>query len=235
MRVLDGLPKGEKKITEARMYFKEELRVTKRQLERTEKGEKRAKALFKVATAKSKEWRDSSNKWEKVAEDRVVELKETQLELSRLQGVANGLREHDVQRVKEIEDLRRALDEEKAARHVEAEKFSNSLQSWKEDYDFQQTLLKRAKIDTINWYKGSSYFKNHLSRFAAEYFASGMQAGAKQVIRRTPGAIELELDYGSTEEVPLPPFVLADYPDEGIEKEAFIGFIPSAPSGTKRV
>ncbi len=235
MRFLDGLSKDEKKVLEDRLRYKEEVRITRQQLQAAEKSLKKAKAANLTQSAKSREWHDLADEWEKTAEDRAMEIKGMQLELSRMQGVEAGLREQNEQRAKEIEDLRRALDEEKAARHAEVEKLSNSLHGWKEDYDFQQTLLKRAKIDTINWYKGSPYFEKHLSRFAAEYFASGMQAGAKQVVRRTPDAIELELDYESTEGVQFPKFVLADYPDEGIEKEAFVGFIPSAPSGAKRV
>ncbi len=234
MRFLDGLPKGEAKLTKECMYFKEEARIAKTQLQAAQRSEKKAKAATKTISAKSKEWQDSSKEWERTAENRAIEIKGLQAEVARLQSVESGLRDQDEQHVKEIEELRRSLDDERIASRAEIAKLTSSLQGWREDYNSQQTLLKSAKIDAINWYKGSSYFRDHLSKFAAMFYQSGMEAGVKQMVRKTPGAVELEPDYEVNEGVPFPQFNLADYPDDNLESEISVGTVPVTPSGHKR-
>ncbi len=235
MRLMEDLPKGEAKLAKVRMYYKEELRITKNQLLAAEKSEKRAKALTKVTSAKSKEWHDSSDRWEKKAGDRATEIEVLRAEVTRLQGVEIGLREQDEQRENAMEELRRSFEAEKTASQTKIEGLTNSLRGLRENYDSQQTLLKSAKIDAITWYKSSSFFRNHLSRFAAMFFARGMEAGAKQMVRRTPGAVDLELDYEATEGVPFPQFKLVDYPDDDLESEISAGSVSVIPSSHKRV
>ncbi len=234
MRILDGLPKGETKLTEKCAYFKEEARLFKQGMEKAQKSEKKSKAAIKTYTEKSLEWQNSSKVWQGKAEERAAEVEKLQAEVVKLQSADAVLRQKDEQREKEIEELKRSFEAERVASHDEIEKLSSSLQGWKENYNSQQTLLKSAKIDAINWYKESPFFKDHLSKFAAMFYQSGMDAGMKQMVRRTPAAVALEPDYEADEGVPFPQFKLADYPDDNLEAEISVGTVPATPSGHKR-
>ena len=192
-------------------------------VEKAQKGEKRAKASVAAITEKSLEWQRKAEE----SDAEVTKLQGAVAEVERLQAEVERLQRVGGERESAFEDLR-------CSSQAEIEKLSSSLKGWKENYNDSQIALKRAKMDAISWYKGSSYFMNNLSRFAAEFFASGMQAGAAQMVRKTPGAAAFELDYNSTEGVPFPQFNPADYPDEGIEQAVSAGTVPSTPTGTKR-
>ncbi len=192
-------------------------------VEKAQKGEKRAKASAAASAEKSLEWQKKAEE----SDAEVTRLQGAVTEVERLQAEVERLQRVGGERESAFEDL-------KCSSQAEIEKLSSSLKGWKDNYNDSQLALKRAKMDAINWYKGSSYFINNLSRFAAEFFASGMQAGAAQMIRKTPGAVALELDYESNEGVPFPQFNPADYSDEGLEQAVSVGTVPSTPSGTKR-
>ncbi len=199
-------------------------------VEKARKGEERAKASVATITEKSLEWQRKAEEWQKKAEASaadVTKLQDAAEEAERLQAEVERLQRVAGERESALEDL-------KSSSQAEIEKLSSSLKGWRANYNDSQTALKRAKMDAINWYKGSSYFINNLSSFAAEFFASGMQAGAAQMVRRTPDAVPLELDYDSQEGIPFPKFNPADYPDEGIEQAVSAGTVPSTPTGTKR-
>ncbi len=257
MRAIEDAPRDQLKLIEERAYYKTEAQVARSAEKTALKNEKKAKTAAKVLSDKiselgrdlreaktnaedfdhlAKEWQLAAQQHESEKEElkkEVEELKradeEMRLKNEQLGRETEELKAKNEQLGRETEELRRVCEAEMAARRAEAEELAGSLQGWKDRCLAQQTQLKRARIEAIDWYKREGGFQDHLGKNAALWYRCGVEVGVRQAVRRTPGAVDLTPDYSLQEGVAMSEFTLVDFPDD-LEEEEFIETLPATPS-----